>query len=86
MLEVESILKGKYSVNALESFKVFKKEATSLETGDVQVCELKKVDVRWISAITGHPEDYIKAIVLSVPGWLIRDGFAVKTDQFGLEM
>lgn len=86
MLEVESILNGKYSVNALQNFKVFKKEATSLDSVDVQVCELKKVDVRWISAITGHPEDYIKAVVLSMPGWLIQDGFAVKTDQFRIDV
>ena len=83
---VRSILESRYSTSALQNFKLFKKEVVSLEVNDSQVNELVKVDIGWISAIIGHPEDYIKAVVLSIPGWLIQDGYAVKTNQYRMEM
>lgn len=85
MQAVRSILESKYSVTALNNFKIFKKEVVSLDIQDNQIKDLEKVDLGWISAIINHPEDYISAIVLSIPGWLVRDGYAVKTGQVGLE-
>ena len=82
----KSILDGKYSVKALTNFKLFKKEVVSLDVNEDQVSDLQKVDIGWISAIIGHPEDYIKAVVLSVPGWIISDGYAVRTNQFVMGM
>lgn len=86
MQTVKSILESKYSVVALQNFKLFKKEVMSNDITDSQINDLEKVDLGWISAIIGHPEDYIKAVVLSIPGWLVQDGYAVKTNQFRLDV
>lgn len=81
-LLVRSILNGKYSKVALEDWRAFKKEALNPPTGDAQSFSLDKVEIKRIAALLQRTEDYAAAVVAAQSGWLVRDGFAIKTDQY----
>lgn len=83
---VEQTMNNKYSNYALSNFNVFKKEVYSAEMDSTRVVPLEKIQVRKLAAVFKRPESYISAIIASMGGWLIRDGWAVKTKQYELEI
>lgn len=84
-LMIRDILNGKYSKMALENWKIFKKEVMSTTIEDSQIIPLDKIEIKRLAALLHQKEDYAEAIILTQPGWLIRDGYAVRTNQYGME-
>lgn len=85
-LIIETVLDGKYSQLALENYLVFKKEALSVEMDSSRINSIEKVKLSWLAGCIKQTEDYVAAIVLSVGGWIIRDGVAIKTNQYELSL
>ena len=85
-LMIRDILNGKYSKMALENWKVFKKEVMSSTIEDSQILPLNKVEIKRLAALIHQKEDYASAIVLAQPGWLVRDGYAIRTEQYSMEL
>lgn len=87
---MEQTLNGKYSSQAMDNFNLFKKEVFSTEVNSDRVIPLEKIQVKKLAAIFKKPESYTAAVVASFKGWLIRDGWAIKTNQYemhiGLEL
>lgn len=66
----------------MEDWRAFKKEALNPPTGDAQSFSLDKVEIKRIAALLQKTEDYASAIVAAQSGWLVRDGFAIRTNQY----
>ena len=39
---------------------------------------MNEIPIKWIAGAINSTEDYAKAIVMSIPGWYVSDGKAIK--------
>lgn len=83
---VKQVLSSRYSKNALENYNAFKKEVYSTETDSARVIALDKIEVKKIAAVLKKPENYTALTIANLGGWIIRDGFAVRSNQYELDV
>ena len=71
---------------ALEHFNSFKKEIFSPEIDNSRVFSLDKIEVKKLAAVFRKAENYTEIVIASLGGWLIRDGYAIRTSQYQMEL
>lgn len=79
-------LDNKYSKMALEHFNLFKKEIFSPEIDNSRIFSLDKIEVKKLAAVFRKAENYTEIVIASLGGWLIRDGYAIRTSQYQMEL
>ena len=79
VLNVEDMLTKKYSKEAVSRNKLWRREANSFEDNSyINSVEMNEIPIKWIAGAINSTEDYAKAIVMSIPGWYVSDGKAIK--------
>lgn len=77
-VQLEEGLNSKYSADALTKYSLFKREIFSADGPYDRIHPLNKVQLKWLAGAFKKQEDYTASAVMSLGGWVIRDGWVIR--------
>lgn len=80
-LMLETILKRKYSTNALNDFMVFQDEIKRNDPTVIKTESIELVPVDWLAAAIDRSADYVKCMIVKSKDWTIVDNRITKVKQ-----
>lgn len=86
VMMIKQTLNSKYSKYALDNFNAFKREVYATDLSDDRIFNLDKIEVKKVAAVLKKAENYTALVIANIGGWIIRDGWAIKTNQYELSL
>lgn len=85
-VQLKQALDGQYSQLAMNNFNTFKKEVFATDYDSSRVIPINRIEVKQVAALFKKAENYTAAVILHLGGWIIRDGFAIRSTQYEMSI